>query len=206
MLVVSDNEAANELLVWLGGSQAAGAARVDAMLARLGLHRTYLYSGYILGTRATSARPIPTNVVASPAFSGKYTTAWDLAWLHRDLHLAVGGRGPLIGLHGLTRADARSVMFLLAHSADHGKLDRYIRGPGIAVPHKAGWISTARHDAGIVYWRHGAFVAAVMTWNGGGITLEPDAVAGRVARAALRRFRALRRTASTVAFPLARDS
>ena len=35
--------------------------------------------------------------------------------------------------------------------------------------HKAGWIEKARHDTGLVYSRHGAFVVTVMTWNGGGV-------------------------------------
>lgn len=196
MLVVSDNAAANELLEWLGGSQTAGAAKVTAMLRRLGLGDTELYGGYILGTAYTTARPIPLNLTARPSFSGKYTSAWDLVRLHRYLHLATAARGPFIRkLSRFTGADARSLLYLLCRSADHGKLDRFVRGPGVAVPHKAGWISTARHDAGIVYWRGGGFVAAVMTWNGNGVTLSPDVLAGRMAKTALDRYRALGRTA-----------
>ena len=64
------------------------------------------------------------------------------------------------------------------------------------MPHKAGWISTARHDAGIVYWSGGAFVAAVMTWNGNGIPeTRADVLAGRMANVALERFQALARAA-----------
>ena len=52
------------------------------------------------------------------------------------------------------------------------------------VLHKAGWISSARHDNGLVFWRGGVFVATVLTWRGGGA----DELAGRVARTAYDRF------------------
>jgi hypothetical protein len=57
------------------------------------------------------------------------------------------------------------------------------------VLHKAGWISTARHDTGLVFWRGGVFVACVMTYRGSGIGLGSDRLAGRVAATALARFR-----------------
>ena len=190
MLEISSNEAANDLLVWLGGSQRTGALRVDALLDRLGLRDSYLYSGYLLGTAA--GKPIPANVVASPSIAGKYTTAYDLARLHRAVHLGTVGRGPLARRFSrISPQEVRYLLYLLCHSADHGKLDRYVAGPDVAVPHKAGWISTARHDAGIVYWPGGAFVAAVMTWNPYGITSASDVLAGRIARASLRRFKAV---------------
>ena len=122
MLVHSGNLAANELLTWIGGSTTAGASAVTSMLRSVGIRDTYLYGGYILGTASTGSRPIPLNVVAQPSFSGKYTSAWDLARLHRYLHSATAGRGPLItDLTGFTRSEARSLMYLLAHSADHGE-------------------------------------------------------------------------------------
>lgn len=194
MLVGSSNKAANDLLEWLGGSQTAGASQVTGMLRRVGLVDTYLYGGYIIGT--ASGRPIPLNVVSQPSFTGKYTSAWDLARLHKYVHSATVGRGPLISeLSGFTRAEARHLMYHLGHSADHGKLDRFVRDRAVAVPHKAGWISTARHDAGIVYWAGGAFVAAVMTWNGNGVGAQADVLAGRMAQTALDRYEALARAA-----------
>lgn len=200
MLVVSSNKAANDLLEWLGGTQSGGAADVSAMLRRIGLTDTYLHAGYILGTAYTAARPIPLNVVAQPSFAGKYTSAWDLARLHHHLHRATVDRGPLAKrLRGFSPAEARSLLYLLGHSADHGKLDRYVRGRAVAVSHKAGWVTTARHDAGIVYWPGGAFVAAVMTWNGNGVSTRADILAGRMARTALDRYEALARTARLVA-------
>jgi hypothetical protein len=56
------------------------------------------------------------------------------------------------------------------------------------VLHKAGWVATARHDSGLLYGRRGSFVAVVMTWDGDGVGLTSDVLAGRVAAAALRRF------------------
>lgn len=191
MLVHSDNAASNQLLVWLGGSTTGGAARVNALLRRLGIDETNLYGGYALGT--ASGRPIPLRVESQPAFGfGKHTTAWDLARLHRYVHLATAGRGVLAAVPGITSADARYLLYTLAHVRDRGKLDRFIAGPRVTVAHKAGWISHARHDSGIVYWRGGAFVAVVMTWNGYRAGVSSDILAGRVAEAALRRFRAVR--------------
>jgi hypothetical protein len=54
---------------------------------------------------------------------------------------------------------------------------------------KAGWISTALHDNGIVYWSGGSFVATVLTWNGRGVGVASDVLAGRIGLAAYARFR-----------------
>jgi Beta-lactamase enzyme family len=186
MLVRSDNAAANELLAWLGGSETAGTERVNETVAALGLGDTHLYGGYLTSSART---PIPLTIESQPSFEGKYTTAWDLAQLHRFLHLAALGRGPLVTeLEGaFTPADARFLLYLLVHSEDHGKLDRYLGGD-VVVPHKAGWVSEARHDSGLVYSRDGVFVASVMTWTGGGAGEPSDELAGRVAAAALETF------------------
>jgi beta-lactamase class A len=188
MLVHSDNEAANELLAWLGGTAEGGAGAVNGMLAALGLGDSQLYGGFLTGG---SGPPIPLEAESQPSFVGKYTTAWDLAQLHRALHLAAAERGPMLErLAGsFTPADARFLLWILAHSADRGKLDRYIRSEAI-VPHKAGWVSDARHDAGLVYWKGGAFVAAVMTYTGADAGEPSDELAGRVAEVALEHFRA----------------
>lgn len=190
MIVESDNAASNALLRWLGGSTTGGAARVNATMRALSLVDSHLYGGFALGTAA--ARPIPLRIESQPAFGiGKHTTAWDLARLHHQLHLGAAGRGRLLGLKGsFTAADARHVLYLLAHVRDPGKLDRFMKGPGVAVLHKAGWITHARHDSGVVYWSGGSFVASVMAWNGTRVSDSADVLAGRVARAALRRFKA----------------
>jgi hypothetical protein len=190
MLVYSSNKAANDLEVWLGGSTYVGAAHVTATLRALHLNDSNMYGGYILGTAST--RPIPLRVESQPPYFtfGKYTTAWDLARLHRYFHRAAADRGPLLDLPGhFTASDARYLLYTLAHVRDPGKLDRYIGArPGVSVLHKAGWIMHARHDSGLVFWRGGAFVVTVMTWNWNGAGSSSDILAGRVAEAALRRF------------------
>ena len=192
MLVYSDNEAANDLEIWLGGSTTAGAARVNATLQALHLPDSHMYGGYVIGT--ASERPIPLRVESQPPYFtfGKYTSAWDLARLHRLFHRASSGRGPLLDLPGhFTASDARFLLYVLAHVRDPGKIERYIGDdPGVSVLHKAGWIFHARHDSALVFWRGGAFVVTVMTWNWGAAGASSDILAGKVARAALRRFSA----------------
>ena len=58
----------------------------------------------------------------------------------------------------------------------------------MTVLHKAGWITKARHDSGLVYSPRGAFVVAVLTWNGGGVGSASDVLATLVARAAIDRL------------------
>jgi hypothetical protein len=192
MLVYSDNQAANDLEVWLGGSMTAGSARVTTTLRSLGLLDSYMNGGYLIGT--SSRRAIPLRIDSQPPYFtfGKYTTAWDLARLHRFVHRAAAGGGPLLQLPGyFTAADARFLLFTLAHVRDSGKVDRYIGAwPGVSVLHKAGWITHARHDSALVFWRGGAFVVTVMTWHPVEAGISADILAGRVAQAALRRFSA----------------
>jgi Beta-lactamase enzyme family len=190
MLVISSNRAANALEIWLGGSMTGGSARVTATLRYLGLTDSYINGGYIIGTAVQ--RPIPLGIEEQPPYFvyGKYSTAWDLARLHRMVYRAADGDGPLLDLPGhFTAADARYLLYTLAHVRDPGKLDRYIGDrPNVSVLHKAGWIIHARHDTGLVFWGDGAFVAAVMTWNWNEAGVSSDVLAGRVAEAALKRF------------------
>jgi beta-lactamase class A len=183
MLDESDNVAANQLLVAAGGSW-----RVNTTMRLLGLRDTEMFGGYLPGTAPLRRRdPIPVHVNDQPYFGiGKYTTAHDLARLLKLVHLAAGGKGPIIRRLGtFTEADARYLLYLLAHVDDPEKLGRFVHGGGVAVLHKAGWISHARHDAGLVYWPGGVFVATVMTWSYGGVGTSSDVLAGRVARAVL---------------------
>ena len=197
MLVHSDNQAANDLLAWLGGSHVGGAAKVTKTLEALRLQDSKLYGGFLVARRT---RPIPLAAEREPPFVGKHTTAWDLARLHRFVHLATGGRGRLArGLGGsFSPADARFLLYVLAHSADHGKLDRYLPN-AVVVAHKGGWVTDARHDSGLVYSPHGAFVASVMTWTSGAAGEPSDVLAGRVAKVALEHFR---RTAGAATSPV----
>jgi beta-lactamase class A len=178
MLIYSDSEAANSLLVQIGGSTSGGSARVNAAMRALGLTNTDMYGGYIVETDQ-----------ARPSFIGKRTTAWDLARLDRQLHLAASAKGLLIGrFRGeFTPTDARYLLYVLAHVREPGRLTRFLSGA--AVLHKAGWIGVARHDSGLVYWPGGVFVATVMTWNPGGVGTSSDVLAGRVAYSSLNRFR-----------------
>jgi beta-lactamase class A len=187
MLVRSDNEAANLLLAQIGGSW-----RVEELLRTLELRDSLMYGGYeIEEVRRPSARaPIPIRVDSQPRFGiGKHSSAWDLARLARAVYLASAGRGPLPQL-GVTRSEARHLLWLLAHVGDGAKLGRFL-GSSATLLHKAGWLATARHDNGLVVWNGGVFVAAVLTWNAGGVGTAADVLAGRVAQAARDVFREL---------------
>ena len=187
MVIESDNDAANEVESTFGGG-----GRVDDLLRGVGLGDTWMGGGYLHGTALVP--PIPVRVESQPSFPCcKYTSAYDLARLLRDVHLAAGGRGPLTAQHGsaFTPSDARYLLYLLVHVGDRGKLGRYLSGGPYALAHKAGWITYARHDAGLVYWPGGVFVAAVLT-TGAGVGGESDLLAARVARATLERVRRLR--------------
>ena len=189
MIIPSDDSAANSLLVWLGGSTSSGAYQVNDLMRSIGLRDTLMYGGYL--TRTLSSR-IPVGVDQEPNFGvGKYTTASDMTSLWRALWLASGGQGPLRASRpGLTPADARYLLWLTAHVRDQPKLDTSIGSErGVCVFHKAGWISDARHDTGLVFWKGGVFVAGVMTWRSWGVSTSSDRLAGRVAALTLQRLR-----------------
>jgi hypothetical protein len=190
MLLRSDNEAANALEVWLAGSTSAGSHVIDALLRSIGLYDTLMYGGYETENSRTPQGPIPIWLESQPGFGGgKYTTAFDLARLWRGVWLAAAGAGPLARTFAgaFTSADARYLLRLLALVRDPGKLDRFLAS-GDVLLHKAGWLSTGRHDAGLVLWRGGAVLATVLTWSRSGVGTSGDVLAGRVARAARDRF------------------
>lgn len=189
MLTRSDNAAANALEVWLAGSTSAGSHEVNALMRSIGLRDSEMYGGYEL--RTLSER-IPVRVDEQPSFTyGKHTTAWDLSSLLRSVWLASGSAGALRRAQpGFTAADGRYLLWLLAHVTDAPKLDRVRTGnPGVVVLHKAGWVNTGRHDAGLVFWQGGVFVASVMTWSSSGVGVSADVLAGRCGEVALARFR-----------------
>jgi Beta-lactamase enzyme family len=194
MIIPSDDAAANELEVWLAGSTSAGSHVVNGLMQSIGMTDSIMYGGYEV-PRSLSAR-IPIRADEQPAFGhGKYTTAVDMARLHRAIWLASANRGRLRESRpGFTAADARHLLWLLAHVRDTPKLDRSLRDDrGVHVLHKAGWINAARHDTGLVFWRGGVFVASVMTWRPSGAGTGSDVLAGRVAATSLQRFRVLAR-------------
>lgn len=197
MLVVSDNASANAVERWLGGSTSAGSALVNSLMRTLHLVDSDMYGGYELEASALAAprsvaAVIPLRVDSQPEWGrGKRTSARDLASLLKAVWLASAGRGPLPRAQpGFSARDARYLLYVLGHVGDTGKLGRSLDGvAGARLLHKAGWISTARHDAGIVVWTGGAFVVSVMTYRPGGAGIASDVLAGRVARLALDRFR-----------------
>ena len=82
MLVLSDNASANGLETLFGGSTSGGSALVNATMRSIGLERTEMYGGYVVGTsleapRGLAARRgIPLTVVDQPSWGiGKPTTA-----------------------------------------------------------------------------------------------------------------------------------
>ena len=83
----------------------------------------------------------------------------------------------------MSASEARYLLWLLAQVTDRGKLDRFL-GTSPVVMHKAGWLTGARHDNGIVAYEGGVFVATVMTWQ----TAAADELAGQVALSAFARF------------------
>jgi hypothetical protein len=188
MLTRSDNAAANALEVWLAGSTSAGSHRVNAVMRGIGMTDSEMYGGYEIGTYA---RQIPVEVDEQPQWGyGKHTTARDLAALFRAIWLASGGLGPFVEHRlGVTPEDARYLLWILARVVDAPKLDRVESGsPGVIVMHKAGWVSTSRHDAGLVFWAGGVFVAGVMTHSSSGVGVSADVLAGQIARTTLVRF------------------
>ena len=196
MLTYSDNAAANGTEAYFGGSTSGGSALVNSLMRSVGLVDTEMYGGYELDAfgepRRFLAGPIPLRVDSQPYWGrGKKSSAYDLASLMRDVWLASGGRGPLRAQQsGFTPNDARYLLYLLAKVRDPGKIDREVgKLAGVRVLHKAGWINVARHDNGIVLWQGGALVVTVMTYRPGGAGIASDALAGKVASAALRRFR-----------------
>ena len=188
MLAYSDNAAANALETWLGGSTSGGSYRVNALMRSIGMKDSEMYGGYELNTYS---RQIPVEVDQQPSWGyGKYTTARDLATLLRAIWLASAGLGPLAKSHpGFSADDGRHLLWILARVRDQPKLERVERGDaGVQVLHKAGWVSVARHDAGLVFWPGGVFVAGVMTYSPSGVGPSADVLAGRVARVTLRRL------------------
>ena len=198
MLIASDNAAANSTLVALGGSTSGGGQLVNALMRSIGLERTEMYGGYLLGTsleptaRARRSRH-PAERRPQPSWGvGKSTTALDLAQLHRAVWLASAGLGPLgVRAPGSTPAEARYLLYLLAHVQARSKLDRVVArsaGGASCCTRRAGSTRRATTPASSS-WRGGLFVAAVMTYRAAGAGRRSDVLAGDVATAALRRFR-----------------
>jgi hypothetical protein len=188
MIARSDNASANALEVWLAGSTSAGSHRVNSLLRSIGLVDSEMYGGYELRTLAGR---IPIRVEQQPAFGfGKHTSAFDMASLLRAIWLASGAQGPLVEAQpGFTAADGRYLLCSRSRQRCSQARPRSARATPGSSSCKAGWVNTARHDAGLVFWQGGVFVAGVMTWSSRGAGLASDLLAGRVAALTLERLR-----------------
>jgi hypothetical protein len=181
----SSNEAANELLVELGGSTSGGGARVNAVMRQLGLLDSEMYGGYTIGTsvrlRSTPEPQLPPAWVEEQAAfpRGKRTSARDLGLLVSALHAATLGRGPAARL-GLSPREARVTVWLLLHAAYDGLLEPAASEP---VAHKAGWLSSVQHDAGLLFTPRGAVAVVILTHREAGVSAGASrAYAARVLR------------------------
>ena len=171
MIVDSDNGAANELLALLGdGDPGAGALRMSATLADLGLPHTYLRSAYMLDDNqspgGSSGEPGADNEGAPPFTNADpyvRTTPREIGTLFVWISQCSQGRGPLPKRGGplLSAERCAEMRDLLAQNADH---DRIVAGlpEGTVVAHKSGWVDDGDGDAGIVYAPRGRFVLAVI--------------------------------------------
>ena len=115
-----------------------GAGQRDHARARA--RRLEMYGGYEIERASAAADPDPDREPAGFGL-GKYTTAWDLARLARASISRPAARDRFRG-SGFTPPEARYLLWLLAHVADRGKLDRYLGRPR-SVLHKAGWNTTS---------------------------------------------------------------
>jgi beta-lactamase class A len=183
----SDNAAANEVLIALGGSEAGGAAEMVGFLRSLGIRTSAMSGGYLAGA---GGGPPPVRLVESPPGSYKQTTAADMASLARWLAAAAVGRGPL-PKRGVTRGEARQLLYLLLGARTPGLVPA--GAGGLPVAHKIGWLEHVRHDVAIVFAPAGPVVVVVLT--AGVIDGTVEELGRAVTRAALRAVRAAPSTA-----------
>src|SRR5689334_22110667 len=103
------NEAADEALELLGGSEVGGATDMVAAMRGLGLLHTYMYGGYLTDPDAGGGPP-PAHIESSPPPSFKYTTAADMARLGAWLADAAAGSGAARPSRGDPARGARAAL------------------------------------------------------------------------------------------------
>ncbi len=187
MIVDSDNDAANEVEVALGGSTSGGSALVNAFCRAMHCRATDMFGGY--ETTPGSVRTVagatipPVSVVRQPVLPrGKYTTAHDLGVLLAGLLEAAGGRGRASRL-GISQREARVAIWLLLHARYTGVVRPATSAP---VGHKAGWLTGVEHDAALVFAPRGTVVVVIMSQGSGVGPGSTGAYARRVMRVILR--------------------
>ncbi len=165
-IVDSDNEAANQVLVTVGGgSAAAGTRRVNELMARIGLRQSVLDGPYVV----TSGR------------SRKTTSASDLRLLVSALHQTARDGTGRLGDLGVSRREARVLVGLMAATTYPGLVREHVPGP---VAHKAGWLDDQQNDAAIVFGGRGGPCVVGITTEGLSFGAA-DALGGRLAKEVL---------------------
>ena len=183
MLWYSDNAAANSLLVCSAARRAAAGALVNSTMRSIGLERTEMYGGYILGTRTRrAARGSRSRAVAQPDWGiGKRPPrSTSPSSIVRSGSPAPAG----LGCAARTRASRRPRPLppLPARARQPGSksLARCTTAGCRRAPQgRLG--RPARHDAGLVVWRGRLFVAAVMTYRPR-VTVAPPTYSPAVSR------------------------
>ena len=141
-IVDSSNDAANAVLLRVGGGSAArGTARVNALFRAAGMPGTRLDGPY-----RTGAFP-----GAGP--SRKVTTADDLRRLAYLIYRAASSGDGALARAGLGRHDARLLLGLMLRATYPG-LVRPVPAAG-AVAHKAGWLAAIENDLAIAFGARG---------------------------------------------------
>ncbi len=209
LVLDSDNVAANNVEIQMGGSTSGGSALVNQFCRQMGCRDTDMYGGYIPNTSPPTA--VLTRLVDTPAVAraaavpraaetvppvrterspsiptyGKHTTAHDLGVLAATLVEAGGGRGKA-RRQGISRHEARVAVYLLIHARYRGLVRPNVHN---AVGHKSGWLSGVEHDAALVFTPAGTVVTVVMSQGSGVGPSGSGRYADRVLRLALARLR-----------------
>lgn len=179
MVVDSSDLAANAVL---GG--ASSPESVTATMREMGLAQSLVRRPYII----EDAR-LPLDAIARPAlYTNFVSTPFELARIMVAIHRAALGRGALPGLGVSARAVRVEIMPRLLSVRDSTKIVAGVPS-GVPVLHKSGYTEEVKHDAGIVYLKHGPVIVAAMTWAQGGVSdATGDRFIADVTRAATSRL------------------
>ena len=174
----SSNVASNRLLRKIGGPAVAQAA-----LRRMGATSSTFTGPYTVATAVPDVdAPAP-----PPRVSARVTTAYDLATVMRTIHSAALGEAESLRATGMSRAQARLALGVLLSSETRGDNRGILRQSvviGEPAAQKHGWISSARHSAGIIYTSRGPVVVAVLTFKKGVTRAEAAALGNAIVRIA----------------------